>query len=144
MPGGLRTAVWRGARDLRGGRRLPAGAAGRDRGSCVLAILALAPACHSLAGAYARRCERKVEQVIAVCLYAGRGAVALAGAVPAEFQRILRAGLLRWRLLSTQCQMVAADGHAGGDGSCSGSLLLPFRQFDAVGQLRGLRTHYSV
>src|SRR6266568_886301 len=69
--------------------------------------------------------ERKLEQVAAWPLPAGGGFVALAGTVPAEFQRLLRAGLL-WRpLLSGTDGLVAAFGDAGGHRHFAKRALLP-------------------
>jgi hypothetical protein len=51
---------------------------------------------------YAGICEEKVAFVAAVRVHAARSAVALAGVVPTEFQRVLCPGFLRRGIFSTR------------------------------------------
>ena len=98
-------------------------------------------ACHYSRAAYARRCERQMEQMAALPLHAGGSLVALAGIIPAQLQRVLRAGFLRGRVLPPRYQVVAAAGDARSHRPGPGHLL-PVVQHDAIGQLCRLRTHH--
>ena len=55
-----------------------------------------------------QNCERYVEQSSALYLPGAGGSVAVAGTVPAEFQRILCTGILRRRLFPGNKQVVDA------------------------------------
>jgi len=62
-----------------------------------------------------QNCESDVEQSSTLYLPGAGGVVAVAGTVPAEFQRVLCPGILRRRLFPGNDQVVDADGNLAAD-----------------------------